>query len=58
MENVRYQFALMQVQAQLMCTGSKYCDFIVYTKQSVHIERVEADTAFAEENVPKVKTFF
>ena len=48
----------MQVQAQLLCTGSRYCDFIVNTKQSVHIERVEADIGFAEENVPKARTFF
>ena len=53
-----HKFAFMQVQAQLLCTKSRYCDFIVYTKQSVHIERVEADIGFAEDNVPKAKTFF
>lgn len=49
---------IMQVQAQLFCTGANYCDFIVYTKESIHIEWIRPDTIFWEENVGKVKNFF
>ena len=48
----------MQVQAQLLCTESKYCDFIVYTKEDIHVERIEPDLSFLDENLPKVKTLF
>ena len=49
---------LLQVQAQLLCTDSKYCDFIVYTNQDIHVERIELDQSFIDENLPKVKTLF
>ena len=48
----------MQVQTQLFCTGANYCDFIVYTKESIHIERIQPDNSFWEENVRKAKKFF
>lgn len=48
----------VQVQAQLMCTGAKYCDFIVYTEKGVHVERMEPDVSFMEDTVPRAKQFF
>ena len=48
----------LQVQAQLLCTKFKYCDFIVYTKEDIHVERIELDLSFIDENLPKVKTVF
>lgn len=48
----------MQVQTQLFCTGANYCDFVVYTKESIHIERIKPDNSFWEENVRKAKKFF
>ena len=48
----------MQVQTQLFCTGANYCDFIVHTKESIHIERIQPDNSFWEENVRKAKKFF
>jgi len=48
----------LQVQTQLFCTGANYCDFILYTKESIHIERIKPDTIFWEENVRKAKKFF
>ena len=53
-----YSVIIMQVQTQLFCTGANYCDFIVYTKQSVHIERIQPDTSFWEANIEKAKMFF
>ena len=43
---------------QLFCTGANYCDFVVYTKESIHIERIKPDNSFWEENVRKAKNFF
>ena len=48
----------MQVQAQLLCTQARYCDFVVYTGESIHIERIESDPNFLEDNVEKAKCFF
>ena len=47
----------MQVQTQLFCTGANYCDFIVYTKESIHIERIQPDNSFWEENVRRQRSF-
>lgn len=49
---------ILQVQAQLFCTGLSYCDLIVYTKKELHVERIKIDTMFMEENLVKVKHFF
>ena len=48
---------IIQVQTQLFCTGANYCDFVVYTKESIHIERIRPDNSFWEENVTKAKNF-
>ena len=48
----------MQVQAQLFCTKANYCDFVVYTKTSLHTERIKFDECFWEVNIEKVKHFF
>ena len=48
----------MQVQTQLFCTGANYCDFNVYTKESIHIEQIKPDNSFWEETVRKAKKFF
>ena len=48
----------MQVQAQLQCTGLRHCDFVVYTEEDIHIERIEHDPSFLESNLPKAKHFF
>ena len=35
-----------------------YCDFVVYTENDLHIERIYPDASFMEENLKKVKHFF
>ncbi|CAH1270905.1 Hypp4506 [Branchiostoma lanceolatum] len=52
-----------QVQAQLACTGRKYCDFVVWrgegkTTQELHIERIYPDVAFLSPHVARAKTLF
>ena len=48
----------IQAQAQLFCTEANYCDFVVYTRTSLHIERIKFDKCFWETNIAKVKHFF
>ena len=50
--------ANMQVQGQLFCTGLKYCEFIVYTNEDIHVERIRADSNFLDDKLSKAKHFF
>ena len=49
---------LSQVQSQLFCTGRGYCDFIVWTEQEIHIERILPDESFWLQCVNKAHHFF
>lgn len=42
----------------MQCTGLKYCDFVVYTEEDIHIERIEHDPSFLESNLTKAEQFF
>ncbi len=46
------------MQAQLFCTKLSYCDFIVWTKNDLHVERIKPNTTFMENNLAIVKHFF
>ncbi|VDI37396.1 Hypothetical predicted protein [Mytilus galloprovincialis] len=35
----------IQAEGQLLVTGSQFCDFVVYTKKDIHIERIYPDKA-------------
>ena len=37
----------------MQCTRLRYCDFIVYTDEDIHIERIEHDKSLLETNLPK-----
>ena len=48
-----------QIQGQLAITERKWCDFVVYTKKGISIERIENDSEFWEhELLPKLITFY
>ena len=48
-----------QVQGQLAITERKWCDFVIYTKKGVSIERIEYDSEFWENQLlPKLITFY
>ncbi len=49
---------LIQVQCQLVCTKSSYCDFIIWTQKDLHIERIYPDTSFIDSNTKKSKLIF
>ena len=51
-------FSFVQVQCQLFCTKTSYCDFVLWTKQEVHIERIYPDEEFWLVNLALVKDFY
>lgn len=48
----------MQVQCQLFCTKRSYCDFIVWLKDSISIERIYPDDEFIHSCIEKAASFF
>ena len=47
-----------QIQATMYCTGRQWCDFVVRTTVSLHIERVSFDTDFWKSAMLRLRTFF
>lgn len=48
-----------QVQGQLAICGLTWCDFIVYTSQGIHVERIQFDPHFwAIEMLPRLAEFY
>ena len=47
-----------QVQLQLAVTQCNFCDFVVWLKDSIHIERIHYDSAFFLSHLPRVTDFF
>ena len=50
-------YAYMQVQCQLFCTQRNYCDFVVWTKKDVNVERIYPNESLWLENVSRVKNY-
>ena len=48
----------MQVQCQPFCTQMNYCDFVVWTEEDIHFERIYPDESFWMENISRVNQFF
>lgn len=47
-----------QVQGQLLITGLKWCDFVVYTEDDLFIQRIERDEGILETIKGKADYFF
>ena len=47
-----------QVQGQLAICEQEYCDFVCWTPQGMHIERIRRDQSFFDEIKPKLSAFF
>ena len=47
-----------QVQGQMMVTGAKWCDFVVYTFKGLHIERIAFDDMFCHSMLKKLNAFY
>jgi hypothetical protein len=46
-----------QCQLQMYCTRRNYCDFVSWTKEEIHIERIPFDELFMERTLDKAKIF-
>ena len=48
-----------QVQGQMAITERHWCDFIVYTKKGIHVERIDFDPEFWNDKLlPKLEDFY
>jgi hypothetical protein len=47
-----------QIQAQLFILQVDYCDFIVWNKNYIFIERILPDVEFSDSITPKAESFF
>ena len=47
-----------QCQLQLYVTDRQYCDFVVWTKEDVHVERILKDDSFLKNELAKAEMFF
>lgn len=46
-----------QVQCQMYCDNKPWCDFVVCTESDIHIERIDRDPQWWDEQLPKLKHF-
>ena len=47
-----------QVQAVMLCTQRKWCDFVVRTFTGLHIERLQWDPSFWSAAMPRLREFY
>lgn len=47
-----------QIQCQMFATGTKYCDFVIWSKQTLFSERIFYDEHFMDVNLAKALSFF
>jgi len=47
-----------QVQGQMLLTKTSYCDFVVFTPNGMHIERIIFDEHFCNEMIQKLQIFY
>ena len=47
-----------QVQAVMLCTQRKWCDFVVHTFTGLHIERLQWDPSFWSAAMPRLREFY
>ncbi|KAH3877056.1 hypothetical protein DPMN_000912 [Dreissena polymorpha] len=47
-----------QVQGQLLVTGAKFCDFVLFTRQDLFKERIEPDQYTMEQILTKMVNVF
>lgn len=47
-----------QIQAQLHIANAEYCDFVVWNRNDIFVERILPDLEFWDDVIPKVERFF
>lgn len=48
----------LQVQGQLLMTEVTFCDFLVYTRNEIHIEKIYSDVDFIKELVSNLSEIY
>lgn len=49
---------MYQVQGQMLVSGAEFCDFVVFTKKELHIERVQFDQEFCQKLLTDLSAFY
>ena len=47
-----------QVQCQMYCCDVDWCDFVLRTDKELHVERIQRDQDWWDQQLPKLKTFY
>ena len=47
-----------QVQCQIYCTNSDWCDFVLQTDKDIHIERIQRDRKWWDTQLTKLQKFY
>ena len=47
-----------KVQYQMFSTKRSYCDFVLWTEEDIHVERIYPDEEFWHQKVARVQHFF
>ncbi len=47
-----------QVQCQMYCTDTSWCDFVVRTEKDIHIERISRDHIWWDSKLQVLHTFY
>lgn len=47
-----------QVQGQLLVTGAEFCDFVVFTKNDLFIQRIKPDVKFMQDMLDRLSDFY
>ena len=47
-----------QIQCQLYCTNTMWCDFVVHTEKNIDIERISRNKTWWDQQLPKLKAFY
>lgn len=47
-----------QVQCQMYCCDADWCDFVLRTDKELHVERIQRDQDWWDQQLPKLKTFY
>lgn len=48
----------LQIQGQMALTGATWCDFVIYTKKGVSVQRIQLDERFWESKARLLSSFF
>ena len=54
----KYHEYYYQVQGQIALTGARWCDFVMYTKSGISVERIYSDENFWKSKVVMLHSFF